>query len=524
MHNNETNIKQTRSYKINKIKVKSETSNTGFLKTILIMSLLALEFVLFILAYLYIATFIEYYLIISIILTFISCLHVICSDRNSLSKPVWVLFLIITFAFGYIFYFLSDERVFWKNSKKRYNKILTKLNKLKESTPQIPNKNNPIAQIKNYLLASGNFNSYTNTSSTYFEDGSQFIFELIEKIKSAKKFIFLEFFIISDGKLFNKILNILKERAKNNIDVKIICDDLVCHRTLSRKTRKEILSAGIKLKFFNKLLPRVSLFTNFRDHRKIAVIDGEFAFTGGINLADEYINEKKVHGYWKDCGIMLNGPAVNSFTLTFLATWDFLNKTDTDYNKYLSRTNKKENNAIVIPYFDGLEYEANIGKDTYINLISLASEKIYIMSPYLVLDDAIKNLLEIKARSGVDVRIIIPDIADKKLVYIQTRNVAEKLMLKGIKLYTLKNSFVHSKLLLTESAGIVGSINFDLRSFYQQFECAVLITDEKTTSRINEDFINTFKKSNIITKENANRRFLTFRIIAGITSLISPFM
>ena len=146
------------------------------------------------------------------------------------------------------------------------------------------------------------------------------------------------------------------------------------------------------------------------------------------------------------------------------------------------------------------------------------------MSPYLILDDSIKNLLELKAQSGVDVRIIIPEVADKKLVYIQTRNIAEKTMIKGVKLYTLKNSFVHSKLLLTESVGVVGSINFDLRSFYQQFENAVIITDEKTLLAINKDFENSFIKSTIINKENMNRRFLTFRICAGLTSLMSPFM
>lgn len=518
----EKQIKKINNYKINRIKAKAERNGLGLLKTLSIIVLVAFQLSLFIVSYLYIATYVEYYLLFSLVATFAACLHVICSKRNSLSKPVWILFLLITFAFGYIFYFLSDERIFWHKSKKRYDKILAKVKNYKTNTTDNIILEN-LEETASYLKKSG-FPAYSSTESTYFSDGAPFMNALTEKLKSAKKFIFIEFFIISDGKVFSRIFDILKEKVKSGVEVRIIYDDLGSHRTLPRKTKKKIKKAGIKLSAFNKLLPYFSIFINYRDHRKIVVIDGKFAFTGGINLADEYTNEKQVHGIWKDSGLMLSGPAVDELTLAFLSAWEFLNKSDEDFGKFLSHAEKTENTSIVIPYLDGLEFERNIGKDVYTSLISSAKEKIYIMSPYLVLDDTIKNLLILKAESGVDVRIIIPEIADKKLVYIQTRNIAEKLMLNGVKLYTLKNSFVHSKILLTESSAVVGSINFDLRSFYQQFENAVLINDTETLNDINFDFLSSFSSSTEITQMNMNRRYLTFRMLAGLTSIISPFM
>jgi len=505
-------------------KIKTEKNNFGVLKTILIILLLAIQVALFIMTYLYIATFTKYFLSTSLILTFISCLHVICSNRNSKSKPVWVLFLIITFTFGYIFYFLSDERIIWHKNSKKYNLITKKVNSYRINQLQPQCKSIQNLSTQNYLLNVGQFSAYTSTKSTYLKSGEIFFEELINSLKTAKKFIFMEFFIISDGIILSEILKILKQKVEDKVKVKIIYDDLGSHKSFSRKTKKEIKSSGIELVAFNKILPKASLFLNFRDHRKIVVIDGNIAYTGGINIADEYANKKQVHGFWKDSGLKIEGPAVDGLTLSFLAQWEFLTKATEDYSIYLNHSKKYDNQSILIPFCDGLEYPPNIGKDVFTNMIANATEKIYIMSPYLVIDDAIKDILVLKATAGVDVRIIIPQIADKKLVYVQTRNIAEKLMLKGIKLFTMKDSFVHSKLLLTESACVVGSINFDLRSFYQQFENAVFITDETTTQSVLSDFEDTFRSSIEITPQNMNRRYISFRMLAGLTSIISPFM
>ena len=521
----EINIKsKIQNYSINCMKIKTERNGLGALKTLIVVFLLFVQLALFVLSYLYIATFVKSYLIISLILTLISCLHVICSKRNSQSKPVWVLFLIITFSFGYIFYFLSDERVLWSKNKKRYEKIRRKATTYKQETSSILHANPHNERTAKYLIQAGNFYAHTNSTTTYYKNGSSFLDSVLNDIKQATDFVFIEFFIISDGIVLSRFLEVLTEKAKRGVDVRIIYDDLGSHRTISRKTKKRITNSGIKLVSFNKLLPRLSLFLNYRDHRKIVVVDGKTAFTGGVNLADEYANEKRVYGYWKDAGLKIVGDAVDSLTLAFLTQWEFLTKTNDDFSRFLDLHSQEDNSSITLPYLDGLEYSNSIGKDVYADMIASATEKIYIMSPYLVLDDTIKDLLVLKAQSGVDVKIIIPQVADKKLVYVQTRNTAEKLMLKGVKVFTMENSFVHSKLLLTENSAVVGSINFDLRSFYQQFENAVFLTDKNTMTDIEKDFDETFKKCIEITPSNMNRRFLSFRILSGITSLLSPFM
>ena len=505
------------------LKIKTERNHLGLLKTLIIVFLILVQFSFFILSNLYLVNFYRWFVVFSLAMTFATCLYVLSSNKNSQSKPIWVLFLIICFSFGYIIYFISNERFFWRKNKKRYDKILKNTYQLQ---PKLNLKNtcNQIKAESQYLFSAGNFITYTNTNTKYFSSGAKLFDSIIEDLKKATKFIFIEYFIISDGVLLKRFLSVLTEKAKQGVDVRIIYDDLGSHSTFKRKTKNAIKASGIQLLSFNKLLPKFSALLNYRDHRKIVVIDGKIAYTGGANLADEYINEKRLHGYWKDAGIKLTGCGVDGLSLIFLRQWEFLSKKTENYSNFLELSEKTENSSLIVPYADGLEYADNIGKNVYTNIISNSNEKLYIMSPYFVIDDTINNLLINKAKAGVDVRIILPEIADKKIVYIISRNNAEKLTNYGVKLYTLKNSFVHSKIMLNENSAVVGSINMDLRSFYQQFESAVYLTDKQTLTDIEKDFVSTFEKSTFITSTNLKRNRLIFRILAGITNLISPFM
>jgi len=506
------------------LKIKTERNNLGLLKTLIVLFLIALQLTAIILSALYLVAFVHWFMLFSFIMTVITCIYVLSTNKNSQSKPVWIMFLLFCFSFGYIIYFVSNEKVFWGGNKKKYKKILDKSNKyIYEQSVQINDK-----EIKNgcqYLETAGNFIPYTNTDCIYYPSGVKFFDDVLADIKKAEKFIFLEFFIISDGVLLKRTLSILNEKVKQGVDVRIIYDDLGSHGTFKYRTKKAIKKAGIKLCSFNKVLPKFSVLLNYRDHRKIIVIDGKVGYTGGTNLADEYVNEKRLHGYWKDAGVRLNGPAVDGLTLMFLRQWDFVSKIKTeDYSKYLGLAQKTLNNSILVPYADGLEYVNNIGKNAYTNMIASSNEKIYIMSPYFVVDDTINNLLINKAKSGVDVRIILPEIADKKLVYIISRNNVEKLLDSGVRVYTMKNSFVHSKVMLNEKSAIVGSINMDLRSFYQQFESSLYLNDKQALLDIEKDFIDTFDKSIIINKNNMKRNNFAFRLMAGVINIISPFM
>ena len=514
---NKSNIKLrlATNNEIDVLKLKTERNSLGILKTLIVLLLIFLQIALFIVSYIYFFYYFQWFWAISFGVTIVACIYVISSNKNSQSKPIWVLFLLLCFSFGYIIYFISNERVFWHKYKKRYNKILTNTNMLQKQQVNI-GVYDKVNNDCNYLYSAGKFVTYTNTDTRYFASGASMFDNILEDIEKAEKFIFIEYFIISDGILMKRLFPILEQKAKQGVDIRIIYDDFGSHGTFKRKTKRKIKSIGIKLNAFNRLLPKFNVLLNYRDHRKIVVIDGQVAYTGGANFADEYINEKRSHGYWKDSGIRLQGPAVDGFTLMFLRQYQFATKTNDDYSKYINLAKPSRNKSYVVPYADGLEYSENIGKNAYINMISNANKKIYIMSPYFVIDDAIRILLINKARAGVDVRIILPDVADKKMVYIISRNNAEKLIDHGIKLYVMKNSFVHSKVMLTENSAIVGSINMDLRSFYQQFESSVYLNDDKTLEQIDNDFLNTFNKCIFVNKSNLRRNRFGFRIKAGI--------
>lgn len=516
-------IKSKRSFD-NLLKVRTEGNNFGILKTLLIFVLFLIEIATMVFGGLFIISFLRGYMITAGVITIATCIYVLSSNKNSQSKAVWVMFLLIFFEFGYIIFYLSDEHIFFRKQKKKYDEIFKRVNNFQMGSDVSKNLPLDTRRDVDFLQKTGNFAAYDGTDLTYFPSGAQLFDSVLEACRSAEKFIFMEFFIISDGALLTRFENIVKQKCEEGVDVRIIYDDMGSHQSFSRKTRKRLKSYGVKIFKFNQLISWFSFALNYRDHRKIVVVDGKVGFTGGANFADEYINEKTMHGYWKDAGLRLEGPGVDGLTLTFLRQWEFVSKTITEVSPYISEAKKTSNTAVVVPFADGLDYEKNIGKDTFSNIISNANQRLYIMTPYLVIDDVIFNLIKNKALAGVDVRLILPEVADKKPVYRVSRNNAEKLSDFGVKFYTMNKSFVHSKIILTENAAIIGSINLDLRSFYQQFENAVYFNDKAVMKDVQNDFDETIKVSTLITPKKYYRAKLRNRIIAGLLGIISPFM
>lgn len=515
-----------RSEHIYALKIKTESNTLGGLKTLIVLLLIALQLAVLVVSSLYFVTLFRWYATLSVILTFTTCIYVLSSDYHGQAKATWVLFLLVCFGFGYVFYFLSDKRILFAKSKKKYNKVLKQTENLKLQKPLCKATSAKVLSTCNYLYNAGKFVSYDNSKTKYYPSGASLFDDILEDIKKAKKFIFIEYFIISNGVLLNRFLNVLNKKASEGVDVRIIYDDMGSHKTLKRKTKKQIIKAGIKLQCFNRLVPVFNIALNLRNHRKIVVVDGKISYTGGTNLADEYVNEKRMHGYWKDTGIRVEGPASDNFTLAFLEEWQFLTNENVDFASYLNKAKPLQvaEGIVVTPFVSGPNYPYSIAQNMFANEIANASEKLYIMSPYFIPDETIINMLANKARSGVDVRIILPDIADKKFVYIVSRNNAEKLISSGVKVYTMTSSFVHAKVILTESSAIVGSINMDLRSFNQQFESAVYSNDKTLLNDINLDFINTINHSKMITSKDMRRRRYSYRAVAGLLNLISPFM
>lgn len=515
-------VGKTQSSRTEVVKIKTETG-FGATKTLILFAIFACQIGLYIFLSLRFALAFQWVIAVSFVVSVLMCFYVLSSNKNSVSKAVWIIFLLLFSTFAPEIYLISDEKIVFARAKKKYKNIYSDPNFLFEK-PQVQSQNQVVNRDIDYLFNAGNFKAYTNTQMQYFESGYDFYEDVLENLSRAQKFIFLEFFIVSDGRLLDKFYDVISERIKCGVDVRLIFDDMGSHKTFSRKQKKKLKKIGVKLCPFNKLVPVFYTGFNYRDHRKIIVIDGEIAYTGGVNLADEYVNEKRMYGYWKDCGIKLSGPATDTFTLAFLRQWKYLTGEIENFAQFLNIAKPRQNNSIVVPYADGLDYSKNIGKGVYENMLSSANKKIFIMTPYFIPDDTILDILMNKAQSGVEVVIILPEVPDKAFVYGVTRNTAEKLIDYGVKVYCVKHAFVHNKVVLTENSVVVGSINMDLRSFYQQFECAVYTEDKSVMCAVEQDFISTIEISKQITEKNKKRNNVFYRAFCALMQIFAPFM
>lgn len=513
---------RSHSYTGSVVRVRTE-KNGRLLKTMSFLLLIGLQVgVLLTLYFIYLGAF-QWYMTLSLALSLISTLHVLSSDKNGQTKAIWVLFLMVGFTIGFIAYILSSEKIFFGRESKRYKKIFLRAEgytpeytAVKELSPQV-------ASDVHFLRNAGSFPAFSHSEIKYFPTGGQLFDDVLEELDRAEKFVFMEFFIVADGVLLKRFCHILYRKIKEGVDVRLIIDGLGSHGPLAHRTKKELQKAGVKLYRFNRLLPHFTFAMNLRDHRKIIVIDGKTAYTGGCNLADEYVNEKRLHGYWKDNGVRVRGEAVDGLTLIFLRNWEFVSKKSEDYSPYLGLWEKKENCFTVVPYADGKDYKQDIVRGLYSNVIAGANKKLYIMTPYLVPDEETMHLLKSKALSGVDVRLILPGIPDKSYVYVVTLDNARKLEECGVKVLLMRQGFVHAKVVYSENCVSVGSANIDLRSYYNQFENGVYTDDPGFMQEVEQDFEDTFAVSNDLDQKIV-RYPLCNRILSGFLRLFSPLM
>ena len=504
------------------VKLRTEHNNIGVFKTLLAAFLILAQLgIIIALGTLPIFTAaLGWYLLVLILISIFTAFSVLSSHRNNQAKAVWVIFILVFFFCGFIIYFMSNDKYMYARARRRHKQIFARSEKFMPKHDGV-NVSPDASQTCSYLNNAGNFSSYNNTRLQYFPSGAQLFDDVIENLKSAQSFVFIEYYAISDGVLLNRIWDVLRQKVKSGLDVRIIYDD-VGSRAFSHAMRKEMRDAGAQVRVFNRLLSRFTFAMNYRDHRKIIVIDGKIAYTGGSNVADEYVNEKHMHGYWKDTGLRMEGEAVDSMTLFFLRQWEFITKQKCDYSPYFGLYDRFESPGAVTPYVDGPEYELTICKSVFESVISSAREKLYIMTPYFIPDDSVVQSLINKALSGVDVRIILPSVPDKYYVYLVTRDNAEKLIKYGVKIYYLRDSFVHSKLVITENCAVVGTVNFDMRSFYQQFEDAVFTDDMSVVAAISQDFENTFPDCDKPAK--AARNGLVKTVAIALLRFVSPLM
>lgn len=468
----------------------------------------------------------------SILVSILVVLWIIYNNSNPAYKIAWIIPIVLFPIFGGIFYIFFGGNQLSKRQKRRMNLINDKTREViipqQSILEEIENQNKTAANQSRYIQNYAYSPPYKNTTTEYLPVGEIKFERLKEELKKAQYYIFLEYFIIKEGVMWNSILDILVEKAKEGVDVRVIYDDVGCLMTLPYKYDKKLEKIGIKCSVFNPFIPVLSSKLNNRDHRKIAIIDGHTAFTGGINLADEYINEFEKYGHWKDTAIMLKGEAVWSLTVMFLSLWDYLRGTDEDFKKFKDNTclsDESITGGYIQPFTDSpLDGEA-VGEIVYLNLINKANKYVYITTPYLIIDNEMITALSSAAKSGVDVRIITPYCADKWYAHAVTRSYYKSLIESGVKIYEYSPGFIHAKTYVVDDEySVVGTINMDYRSLYLHFECGVWMYKSSTIFDIKEDFLKTLELCKEIKLEDFNNIKWYKALISIVLRVFAPLM
>jgi cardiolipin synthase len=522
--------------KINKNKwVKFFFRRRGF-----VISILLVQIALFILLVVRAGRYNDLSYIILNVISVIVCIHVLNKHEKAGYKLTWIFIILLFPFFGGIIYILFQS---WSNPKKLKKALERNILDSREAFLLSGNRLHELIDIypefrthAQYLQNYAGFPVYANTRQEYLDSGEAFFHKVLEELEKAKEYIFLEFFILKEGHMLNSIIEILERKAAEGLDVRVMYDDLGCFLTLPHDYRQKITEKGIKIFIFNPFRPIVSSLQNNRDHRKIISIDGKVAFTGGLNLADEYINIVERFGHWKDSAIMIEGDGAWSLTLIFLQMWNLSAKKKDDYTSLYPWKGRGIENAergvaegyedwgFVQPYADSPLDNENVGEHVYIQIINQAKKYVYINTPYLIVDDNLLSALKQKKKSGVDVRIITPHRWDKWIVAIASRSYYRRLIQAGVKVYEYTSGFNHGKSFVSDdNIAAVGTTNLDFRSLYLHFECGVLIYASKTIAAVKKDFLKTLPISQEVTLKDCARNAFQ-RIVPDILRIFAPLM
>lgn len=463
------------------------------------------------------------------LLSVLMVLHVISRAKRGPYKLLWSVTLLAFPLFGGLMYLMVRYQGLTMSFKKRLMRAEESLKScfMQETSARdaFLNEHPQNAKQSRYLTETCGFPVYRNASAVYLSPGEEKFKAMLTALEQAEKFIFLEYFIIEEGKMWNSILDILKRKAKEGVDVRLIYDDLGCFLLLPHDYEKRLASMGIRCVIFNKFRPALSTLQNHRDHRKIAVIDGKWAFCGGINLADEYINEKKRFGHWKDASVMLTGPAVASYTYMFLTLWQTLTGEKTDGAAFLDSENGESGaDGYVIPYCDSPVDDEYVSEKVYLNVINGAKKYLYIQTPYLIIDDSMVSALTLAAKSGVDVRIMTPGVPDKRYVHMTTRSYYRELLEGGVTIYEYTPGFLHSKVMVADDeVATVGTVNLDYRSLYLHFECGTWLCGSRAVCDIRADFEKTITLCKKISVKDC-KNGIFHRLLQSLFRLFAPLM
>ena len=465
------------------------------------------------------------------VLSFLMSLYIIRRDDSSSYKMIW---LLVMGAFpilgGLMYIFMGNKRPAKKLREKIDRQIKEEAVWLGKDSDIISHMDKRSGLLSAYISKYGGYPVCENTEAEYFPCGEEMFEVMLSELEKAERSIFMEYFIIGYGEMWSAVLKILEKKAKNGVDVRIIYDDMGCMGLLPSDYPAHLAKKGIKVIPFNRFVPVVSAVMNHRDHRKILDIDGNTAFTGGINISDEYINKEERFGYWKDTALMIKGDGVMNFTVMFAQMWNALSPDKIDCEKcrptYMPNSRMK---GFFQPYSDSPLDNEQLGENVYIDILNQAEDYVYIFTPYLVIDDRMIAALGLAAKRGVDVRIVTPGIPDKKPIFRVTRSYYQVLIEEGVRIYEYTPGFLHAKSYVSDDKrAVVGSINMDFRSLYLHFECGVFMSsnDEDkplpAVMALKEDCLRVFEQSKEIMPDES--RWFSRSLIDAILRALGPLI
>ena len=452
------------------------------------------------------------------------------SDMDSSAKLTWILVVSVTSIFGALFYLFTKlslgSRAVGKDCEELIRTHREDIKQDKQVYESLATVSRETVELVDYLNRSGTFPVTAHNKVVYFPLGEKKWASMLDDLRKAEKFIFLEYFIVSEGRMWGTVLKILAEKAAQGVEVRLMYDGTCAIALLPYSYPEMAEKYGIKCKMFSPLTPFVSTHYNYRDHRKILVIDGKVGYTGGVNLSDEYINHIEVFGHWKDTAVRIEGRAVRNLTLMFLNMWS-LGEKSPDYAPYIAPEPEcfYGESGFVIPYGDNPYDRDKVGEKVYMDILNRADSYVHIMTPYLILDDELMTSLKYAAERGIDVKIIFPGIPDKKAVYALGKTYFRSLLESGVKIYLYTPGFVHAKVFVSDDIkAVVGTINLDYRSLYHHFECAAYMYGTDCIHDIEKDFSETLEKCSLVTFDTIKHERFIVKLVGSFMRLLAPLL
>lgn len=507
-----------------------------FGRTMIVVLGLAMQIAVIVVAMKFFSDHFMYFSIVSAILSTIVIVWIINDSTNPYYKLSWIVPVTLVPVFGTVTYLFAKLELGTRIMNERILRLID------ETSPLIPQDKQTIGELEEISVKEKNLAEYMkkyagypiwkNTYAEYYPLGEDAFASMVRELEAAEKFIFMEYFIVERGEMWDTILEILVRKAKDGVDVRFMYDGMCSLLLVPYSYPKKLEALGVKCKMFSPIKPVLSTVQNNRDHRKILVIDGHTAYTGGVNLADEYINRTERFGHWKDTAVMIKGEAVSSFTIMFLQNWNITEYSGEDrYEDFILTdfSELREKNlcadGFVLPYGDSPLDNENVGQTVYLDIINRAERYVHIMTPYLILDNEMTGALTYAAKRGVDVTIIMPHVPDKIYAYLLARSYYAELIGAGVKIFEYVPGFVHAKGFVSDDTkAVVGSINLDYRSLFLHFECACYFYRHPVVAQVEDDMRETLKKCIQITLEDCKRYGLLKRLAGHLLRLFAPLM